>query len=223
MLVRARSDELKEYADYSNDPVDFLKTWKRSRWDPTFKYGMKMPHQTLAWRLIPTPFPWVRHLETVPYDKLGWYPEPPAPIPEADYRRAFEIAKSQFGDKFKNFNVSPKTDIPLRGILEMCKSAGIEVFLLKMPEGKDFQAMYTAEANADIQSYLTKIQGEYGVPLIDATSWIGSDGFTDGHHLNATGAEEFTRRFAVGALRPSKPVKIAAGDARDIKDGKGMR
>jgi hypothetical protein len=193
LLVRARRNELKDYLEYSDDPAMFITQWRLSRWDPAYKYGIKVPGQTLAWRLIP--LPGVRHLESVPYDKWGWFPQPPAPIPEDDYHRAFEIAKTQFQDKFMNFQISRKTDVPLRRMLEMCRNAGIGVFLLRMPENSDFRAFYTPGANVVIEAYLAKIEGEYGVPMIDATMWIGGGGFTDGHHLNATGAEEFTRRF----------------------------
>jgi hypothetical protein len=193
LLVRARESELSDYIKYSTNPSEFLRNWERSRWDPAYQYGMKLPRQTLAWRLIP--IPWVRHLELNAYDQWGWNPQPPAPTRQDTYRKDFIVAKNQFGDKFGNFKISPKTDLPLRGILEMCKNAGTEVFLLKMPEGEDFQALYPPQAEAAIDSYLGKIQGEYGVQLIDARSWIGHEGFTDGHHLNATGAADFMHRF----------------------------
>ena len=194
LLVRARAEEVGDYAAYSNTPSDFYSTWSRSRWDPSYKYGMKLQRQTLALRLIP--LPWIRHLEKVPYDKWGWDPSPPAPIAESDYRGGFSIAHNQFHDKFEDFKISRQTDIPLRRVLEMCKAAGLDVFLFRMPEGKDFHAMYTPQADAAIESYLAKIETEYNVPMIDASSWIGKEGFTDGHHLNATGAADVTRRFA---------------------------
>jgi hypothetical protein len=193
LLVRARVSELGDYSAFSDDPSAFLREWRHSRWDPTYKYGMKMPHQTLSWRLIP--LPGIRRLEWVPYDKWGWSPQPPGPTPEASYRADFELEKMGIGDKLEHFNILPGNDLALRRILEMCRSAGIKVFLLKTPEGKDFRALYSPAASAMIDSYIAKIQGEYGVPLIDATTWVGREGFTDGHHMNGTGAVEFTRRF----------------------------
>jgi hypothetical protein len=191
LLVRARRDELGDYAAYSEAPSKFLATWRRSRWDPAFQYGMKLPHQTRAWRLIP--IPWIWRLEHVRYDKWGWYPEPPAPIPERTYQNALHMAFKQFAPNFDHFKVSAITDQSLRRMLDLCKERGIHAFLLRMPEGADFRTLYTPEADAAIDSYLSGIENAYHVPMIDATNWIDKAGFTDGHHLNSTGAEEFTR------------------------------
>jgi hypothetical protein len=202
LLVRARSDELDDYAQYSMDPSFFISNWERSRWDPAYEYGMKLPRQALTWRLIP--IPWVKHFELMAYDKWGWNPQLPAPIPEATYRKDFEIARGQFAGRFKDFKISRQTDVPLRKILDMCKNSGIEVFLLKMPEEKEFQAFYPPQAEAVIDSYLAKIEAEYGVQMIDARSWITEWGFSDGHHLNADGAAEFTKRFGDELFKTAK-------------------
>jgi len=194
LLVRARKNEIADYMRDAGNPDFFLRTWRHSRWDPFDPNGMRMSGQTLSWRLLP--LPGVRRLEKVPYDKWGWYPERPAPIPEASYQRGLAIAKAQLANRFIDFKISPRCDAPLRGMLDMCKNAGIPVFLLKMPEDADFRALYTPQADMEIQSYLAQIGKEYHVPLIDATFWFGKEAFTDGHHLNATGAEEFTRRLA---------------------------
>ncbi|HWB60077.1 MAG TPA: hypothetical protein VG733_11340 [Chthoniobacteraceae bacterium] len=194
LLIRARKDELPDYIKHGADPGVLLPTWRESRWNPFYEFGMRMPKQTLAWRLIP--LPGMRRIEGVPYNKWGWYPEPPAPIPESDYQRAFAIAKSQFANRFDNFQISSKSDFPLRAMLDLCKARGITVFLLKMPEDNDFRSFYTPEADARIAAYIQQIQRDYPpAPLIDATTWIPKEGFTDGHHLNATGAEAFTHRF----------------------------
>lgn len=206
LLIRARKDELNNYIWYSSKPAEFLSGWRQSRLNPAYKFGMKIPHQTLSWRLIP--LPWVHYLEKVPYDKWGWFPVEPAPIPPAIYNANFAVAKADFGDKFGDFKISPRTDLPLRHMLEMCKEAGIDAFLVETPEAKEFHALYTPEANAVIESYLAKIEAEYGVPLIDATTWIATEGFTDGYHLNATGAEEFTRRFADELFKTAKTQPV---------------
>lgn len=199
LLIRARPDEMYDYVVHSDNPGLFYETWSRSRWDPTFRYGMKVPNQTLTWRLIP--LPGIGHLEKTPYDQWGWATEPPAPIDPDFYRAHFELAKGQFANKFEDFKISPKTDVPLRKMLEMCRDAGIDVFLFKMPEEKEFQALYTPEAEARIAEYLAQIEKEYGVSMIDARNWIGKEGFMDGHHLNADGAADFTQRFSDAVMK----------------------
>jgi hypothetical protein len=87
-------------------------------------------------------------------------------------------------------------DHDLRAMLDVCRAGGIEAFLFRMPEDRDFQAFYTPQANAAIASYVENIEKEYKVRVIDARSWYPDrDHYLDGHHLDATGAEIFTRRF----------------------------
>ena len=194
LTIRARKDELGVYGSYCNSPENLRHDWICSRFNPAYKYGIKIPNQTLAWRLLPVPL--IHEVgEKPPYDKWGWHPGPSAPIPESDFRHGFEIAKNQYKDLFHDFKISPDTDRALMQILDLCKNEGIEVFLFRTPESNVFQALYTPEADTAIDSYIAKIKNQYSVPFIDARSWIGIDGFTDGHHLNATGGEKFTRRF----------------------------
>jgi hypothetical protein len=200
-LIRARRNELTDYINYSNSPSYFLGNWKESRWNPDYRFGMKMQYQTRAWRLIP--IPWIWHLEKNPYDKWGWISVPDT-TPENAYRANFETAKSQYANNFVDYQIAPKTDLALRRALELCKSAGVDVFLLKMPENDDFRALYTPRANAVLGTYLAKIEGEYDVPLIDASSWITKEGFSDGHHMNGAGGAEFTRRLADELLKTWK-------------------
>jgi hypothetical protein len=75
-----------------------------------------------------------------------------------------------------------------------------------MPESDDFRALHTAAGDAALAAYLAKIQSEYGgVPLIDASKWIGREGFADSHHLNNAGAAEFSRRFGDELFKMAQP------------------
>lgn len=205
LFVRARRNELDELCSYSADPARTRRLWWESRVNPFFKDGMKVPGQTLAWRLIPIPMPWRVDKKNL-LDKWGWHPEPPAPIPPETYRKSFEIAKSQFASAFQDFKISPINDRVMRQILNLCGNSGIDVFMLRMPEGIDFQAFYTPQANGVMDSYLEKIKTEYGVSMIDARGWFPEkEAYTDGHHLNATGAAAFTLRFGGELFRSAKP------------------
>ena len=202
LLVRARKDELGDYLRYSNTPPDFLAQWWRSRLDPAYKYGMRMPGQTLTWRLVPLPV--IRRVEKKMYDPWGWIPVP-ATTPEDVYRKNFDVTKGRYKGDLQNLTISTNADLVIRKILVMCKTAGIEVFLLKMPESADFREMYTPQASVTLASYIAKIQADYpAVPLIDASTWIATAGFSDGHHLNGTGGGEFTRRLAAELFKIGK-------------------
>jgi hypothetical protein len=195
LLVRARPDELDELCGYAAGPGATRGHWLQSRLNPFYQYGMGVPGQTLSLRLLP--LPGLRRFESRPYDDWGWFAGPGAP-PVDVYYKGLESARKEYENDFgANFAVSPKFDRALRATLDFCRDAGIDVFLLQMPEAADFQVFYTAQANTAIECYLWGIVNAYGVRLIDARSWLpGRDNFIDGHHLNATGAETFTRRFA---------------------------
>ena len=205
LVVRARSDEIKELLGYSAAPDSARGYWLQSRLNPFYEYGMEVPHQALSLRLLPIPA--LRRFETHSYDDWGWFAGPSAPVSRSSYDQGLEDARKEYETYLKGtFTVAPNFDQVLRRILDLCRNAGIEVFLLRMPEADDFQAFYPAQANTAIDSYLAKIQGEYEVQMIDARSWMpGWDSFMDGHHLNATGAEVFTRRFAEELLKTAKP------------------
>lgn len=190
LLPRARNDEIAEYCSYSPEPAARRREWLWSRINPLSKYGMRVPHQTLSLRLIPLPF--MRRLDKHFYDQWGWVAMPAAPIPESEYRRGFEIAKKTYGMEKVTRAVTPASERATREIIEACKKAGIEVYLLQMPENEDFQALCPAPIYAQLDSFLEKMRTEYGVRRINARSWIKGDAFTDGHHLNANGGEQFT-------------------------------
>ena len=199
-ICRARGDELADYRHYSLDPRHVTVTWYRSRLDPFFQYSGKMKHRGAFGRRVAE----LLGTKEATYDPWGWFPERPAPIPKAEYLKGLEFAKAEYRDDLvKGFKISEYSDRICRQILDYCKQEKLNVFLLRTPEGPDFQAFYPAEVNTAVDAFLDKIRNDYGVRFIDARSWIGTEGFLDGHHLNATGADEFTKRLAGElAVRP---------------------
>jgi len=210
LSVRARSTELEDYCAYSLASEAFLSSWHRSRLDPACEYGIKLQRQTLALRLIPIPPLW--RLEKHFYDKWGWVTMPPAPIPPEEYRRGFDVTRTMFEGDMEHFEVSRHNDRILRQMLDLCLKNNIDVFLFRMPEATDFQALFTPCATVALDNYFKRITADYGVQLIDSRFWLTDPAdFTDGHHLNADGAAKFTPRFIdamllSGKALPLKPV-----------------
>jgi hypothetical protein len=98
----------------------------------------------------------------------------------------------------------PEADAALRALLADCRSAGIAVTLVYLPESTEFRAWYPAASLARIDAYLARLAAREGVQYIDARDWVEDDLFLDGHHLVPPGAEVFTRRLAAelrGAAR----------------------
>jgi lysophospholipase L1-like esterase len=105
------------------------------------------------------------------------------------------VIKAKFGPCLEHFAVDKKVDVVLRMYIELCQARGIGVFLLNMPESPEFRALRDDAANATLTKYLAGIEHDYHVPYLDASGWVGREGFTDGIHMNPSGAEQFTRRF----------------------------
>jgi hypothetical protein len=53
-----------------------------------------------------------------------------------------------------------------------------------------------------MQNYLHGLGREFGLPLIDARTWVPDEEFRDAHHLLCPGAERFTDRLGKEALLP---------------------
>jgi hypothetical protein len=141
--------------------------------------------------------PWIWRLQKNPYDKWGWLST--RPVVERDiYVANFAQAREGFREAFTNYKIDPKNDRVLRRMLEMCKNAGIQAFLVRMPENGDVRSLQeTALEESTLEGYLGKIHDECKVPVIDASLWIAKEKFSDAYHLNLDGGAEFTRRLAV--------------------------
>ncbi len=201
LAMRARRSELDDLCSHSSKPDEIRADWKESRLNPCYEYGMRLPDQTLTLRLLP--IPGIRHFESHAYDAWGWCTGVPQSEPEDRYRAGFKAAAGEFVKDFSgNFAISKAVDGELRAALDLCRKEGIEAFLVRMPEARDFQAIYTSQANTALANYVEQIKNEYHVPVIDARSWFpeGKD-FLDGHHLNAISAQAFTRQFVQELLK----------------------
>jgi len=189
-IVRARKDELDLYARYSSSPASVRHMWLKSRFNPAYIFGSNLPPHSFSW----SSFPRFWRGEKPPYDQWGWIPlKPDGGVYEEKLSREQHLYIDQ--DFNGSFAVSDFTDRAMRQIMDICKTAGIEVFLLRMPESPQFRTIYTPQADAAIEGWLNRTTGEFRIPFIDARSWIDEAGFDDGHHLSPDGAIEFTQRL----------------------------
>ena len=135
-------------------------------------------------------------------DAHGWLCYPKLQVSEEEYEASAEAAYRQYRSCFSQFGIAKQADAALRELLATCRSAGIAVLLLTMPEGSAFQSWYPPATQDALHAHLTGLSREYGIPWIDARSWVADDGFWDGHHLLRDGATVFTERFRREVLLP---------------------
>jgi hypothetical protein len=148
-------------------------------------------------------------------DGFGWLPYTRTAVDAEEYQRGVDYARRQYAPAFVNYHISEKPDRALRELLELCRREQIYVLLLLMPEGSLFQSWYSHGTRAEVDAYLASLCRRYGVPLVDARSWMEDTAFFDSHHLLPAGATAFTERFArevLPLLGPGKTEPVAQTD-----------
>ena len=204
LVVRARWNELDDFRRFTASPEQMLDTWKESRSNPFYKLGFKADGQTLpTWRLIVPPSLLKNREASQHLDRWGWMKIMPASVTRTDYLKGLEIAREHFAPMLKDFKVTLHSELVMDELLELCEKSGIDVFLLLMPESADFRQIYPEQATPEIAAFLERAKKIHGVQIIDARPWIETEYFRDGHHLTATGAEKFTKRFAEELFKPA--------------------
>ena len=108
---------------------------------------------------------------------------------------ALELARMTYQRELGNLHIVPMQDRALRDLLALCRQEGIPTVLYLMPEGGIFRSWYAAPSLACLDDYLPRLSREYGVPIVNARTWMPDKYFGDSHHLYRRGATIFTRRF----------------------------
>jgi hypothetical protein len=191
--------DLSVVRDYCPDPRDAYRRWVKYRLWPWYSERLGLMDQ-LAPECIPlkerlVPMRWRNH------DEFGWGAW--AEQPDAELRaKRIAHARTEFEVPLKYTRVTPFTEQVLQRLVERCRAEGIPLAFYVMPEGPAFRSWYDPDMRADTDRFLTRLQAEYDVPVVDAREWIGEDDLIDSHHLLPYGAAKFTQRFAREALTP---------------------
>jgi hypothetical protein len=104
----------------------------------------------------------------------------------------------------------------LHQLLEDCRTDGVPVVLVLMPEGPAFRGWFPESIHRQTRAWLEQLRAEYGVTVVDARDWIGEEEFYDSHHLIGAGSVSFTERLGREAVLPllqgtASPVVAAQG------------
>jgi hypothetical protein len=133
----------------------------------------------------------------------GWIPIPLATVPPELYQQGLAVAQEGYRPICQFTEVHPTTDRVLRDLLDLCRRENIRVAaLVRMPEGKDFRALYAPHTEALVTSYATRLAEDYGTQYVDASCWMPEGSFVDSHHLIHPAARAFSRRFWAEVVEP---------------------
>ncbi len=156
---------------------------------PLFEYRARLV-QAAALPLVPRPQigEWVKHLgDWTPADASGWSPAPWEPATAEVKRRVLKNGLEELKPLVDPVRIDPRSDAALRELLEECRTRGIKVALMIMPEPSVTRGWYPPPARALIRAYLGRFHREYQVPIIDTRDWVPDEDFVDTCHMGARG------------------------------------
>jgi hypothetical protein len=180
--------------------------WWQAQLTPWFSNRFKLMNLVApAW----LPFTARKDHNWKPLDPWGWLPGQDTRDGVELYPQRFQKVQACFGPILHDYAVDERARLALRDLLELCRSEGLRVALLYMPEGDDFRQLYSPVARKRSDKVLAELRKEHPVPVIDARSWMANDDFLDGFHLLTAGAYRFTDRLERDGIRPLLQGKAA--------------
>lgn len=144
----------------------------------------------------------LRITDTLPADRGGWFALPwESKTPEA-LHQAYLDGEDKIKPLLQPVWIDPRSDAALRELLTECRQRDIKVALILLPEPSWTREWYTTQAHAVVREYLTRLQHDHPVPIVDARTWVSDDDFADSSHMRNKGVPAFSRRLGREVLQP---------------------
>jgi hypothetical protein len=182
--------------DYVHDPEQMRHRWfKDQAWPWYAQRFTVMNHYAsncVPWRLR------LDHWKQL--DQWGWSDIGEDSQPLVLNPTALEVTRQTYFADLQHLQVESMQDHALRDLIVLCKQHGISLMFYIMPEGTIFRGWYAPEVRERINTYLTRLSRESGVPIVDLRTWMEDKYFGDSHHLYRRGATVFSQRFAPEVL-----------------------
>jgi hypothetical protein len=133
-------------------------------------------------------------------DADGWIPGAAGPEPP----RRHDQLRTYYAPRLHDTVVSAEADRAFRALVARCRTDGIPVALVWLPESSEFRRSYSPRSVAAAVGYWTRLTHDGNVPGIDLRAAVPDAYLPDGFHLSRAGAAVFGRHFAA-ALRRAFP------------------
>lgn len=137
-----------------------------------------------------------------PADNDGWFLMPWEPATPQAKANALQQGVIDIKPLLNSLRLDPRSDTALRELLAECRQRGIRVAMILMPEHSLTRGWYSPQASALVQDYLSRLQREVQVPIVDSRDWVSDDEFADSCHMSQKGVPAFCRRLGREVVQP---------------------
>jgi hypothetical protein len=144
-------------------------------------------------RLLNIVDPLDEHRDLGPYG--DWKAFDIRPAPAELHQQRIDAQRHMIGKNLKTLHARPGAARALADSMTMCRDNGIELILLRTPEGPVVQSWYDPEKLAAFDEWISDLAGRNGVRVVDARNWLAEGDFKDSHHPTRGGAVKFTQRL----------------------------
>ncbi|MGH7169342.1 MAG: hypothetical protein ACRELF_03475 [Gemmataceae bacterium] len=195
-VSRVSWNDLQLLCRYVPDPDRLRHRWIKVQLWPWHAHRFSFMNHYLSncvpWRLRMDHW---KSLDRWGWSDIGLDTQPLVLVPDA-----LELARMTYQWELRNLHIAPMQDRALRDLLALCRQEGIPTVLYLMPEGSIYRGWYAEPTRVCLDDYLTRLSREYGMPIVNARTWMPDKYFGDSHHLYRRGAILFSRRFGSRVL-----------------------
>jgi hypothetical protein len=136
------------------------------------------------------------------FDDTGWLPALNIPVTPEEKRREVERGQVMAKPLLNPLRIHPSSEGALRDLLHDCKSRGIQVALMLLPEHSACRRWYSPQSHELVRAYLGSVSRDYRIPVFDLRDWMSDDAFADFCHMAPQAAAPFSERFGREVLQP---------------------
>ncbi len=195
---RLRYAEIEPAVGYGFPAEKTRAAWTRSVVTPW--HALRFP---LMGRVMPSALPWhLRYDWSRTEDPAGWTTPFVTDVSPEAADAGLRRAAGEYGAILADMHPTGGGARALADLLAVCRDHRIPTRLVLMPESEGFRALYPPATTDRLYAFLRGLEAEYGVPLVDARTWLPATAFTDGHHMLRPGAETFSDRLVREAILP---------------------
>jgi hypothetical protein len=195
-ISRLSWKDVRLLSDYVHDPSTMKHRWYKDQLHPWYAQRFSvMNHYAsncVPWRLR------LDHWKQL--DRWGWSDIGQDNQPLVMNPTALHVTRMTYYNDLKQLQIASMQDRALRDMIALSRRESIPVMFYLMPEGTIFRDWYAPAVSERINTYLTRLSRECGVPIVDLRTWMEDKYFGDSHHLYRKGASVFTSRFGPEVL-----------------------